>query len=205
MSRDAKMIDVVTGLGEAFRQAVSEVTVQAYTLALADLPIEAVERAALRGMRECKFMPTVAELRDLAGGVRAADRPTLAWEAVRLGLSHGPYRHVDFDDPLTNATVRSLGGWPSFVERFSDSEAEKWTRKDFLDTYARLLSSGVSGDVCRPLAGLSEVSVVDGVQVPPIAHKVATGLPVLTNGVRPAISRRDSGDDDRPKVEFKKP
>ena len=175
-TRRERMIDIVTGLGEAYRQAVSEATVNAYDLALGDLPIEAVAKAALAAMRTCKFMPNVSELRELATGIRHADRGVLAWDAV-LSSTLNPYHHVDFDDGITNAVIRSLGGWVIFIERLGSSDGVKWARKEFIDTYDRLLSAGVSGAICGPLAGISQASVRDGKIVPPEVHRITTGLP----------------------------
>ena len=167
---------VVGVLAEAFRQKASRVTFAAYEIGLGDLPDKQVEIGAAMAIRECRYMPTVKELRELASGVRDADRPALAWDAV-LKVQFNPYWHMDFDDPVVNATIRNLGGWPSFVARFTDAEAEKWARKDFVETYARLLSSGVNGDACRPLPGLSQVQVVGGEKVDPIPKRITTGLP----------------------------
>ncbi len=176
MTRREQMIDIVTGLAEAYRQSISAATVNAYDTALGDLPIESVARAALLAMRTCKFMPNVAEIRELATGVKHSDRAVLAWDAV-LRVPLNAYHHMDFDDGLINATIRNLGGWVNFVERFSSSENEKWLRKEFCDTYLRLLSANASGDVLRPLAGISQATVRDGKVVPPKVHRITTGLP----------------------------
>jgi hypothetical protein len=172
-----RLTTIVSALCEAFGRTPSDATFMAYQIGLQDLPIEAIERAGLSALRSCNFMPSPAELRELAGVVGGKDRAVLAWEVVLRHLHLGPYRHVDFDDWLINGTIRNLGGWVTFIGRFTDPEAEKWLRKEFCDTYAALHRCGVDGESCRPLAGLAEVSVVDGALVPPIPVKVATGLP----------------------------
>lgn len=188
-----RLADVVAVLGEAFRQSITDVTIRAYHLALSDVPIAAVERAAVQAMRDCKFMPTAKELRDLATGTSAESRPMLAWTAL-MRVPFDPYRHVDFDDPLVNATIRSLGGWPTFIERFTDAEAEKWARKEFLETYARLAASNVSGDLCRPLPGLATGRrlVRDGEILPPLVHRIELGIaiPPRLNQTTPALGVR---------------
>lgn len=174
-------------LAEAFRQTISEATLMAYEIGLKDIPLAQVELAVVKAIRTCRFMPTVKDLRELATGTRDSDRPVLAWDAV-LAVPLNPYKHIDFDDPLINATIRNLGGWPSFTDRFNDSESEKWVRKEFLETYQKLLSSGVNGDACRPLPGLSEVTGINGKVVPCVPMRIATGLPALPEGsVRPQL------------------
>lgn len=174
-------------LAEAFQKQITPITIRAYQLALSDVPIEQVEKAALRAMRENKFFPAAAELRQIALGT-TADRAIVAWERVLQAASdHSAYRHVDFDDGLINATIRSLGGWPQFVDRLVGDQ-EQWARKEFLEAYRALLASGADERDCRPLAGLSTGSVLpDGSQGPPRIARVETGLPLL-----PGYSRRDA-------------
>lgn len=190
MASPEKIAEYVEILAEAYRQTATETTFAAYEFGLTDLSDEQVKRAVATAIRSCKFMPTVKELRELASGMKDIDRPAVAWEAL-LQVQLNPYSHVDFDDPLINATIRSLGGWPTFIERFDGSEGEKWARKDFMECYSRLLSAGVNGDVCRPLPGLSQCQVVNGQKVEPRIVKIETGLPGLpANIVRPALNLR---------------
>lgn len=175
-----RLAQLTAALCEAFGRVPSEATFLAYRVGLEDLQSESLEFACVKAMRTCRFMPTPAELRELAGVVSGKDRAVLAWEVVLRNLCIGPYRHVDFDDGLINATIRNLGGWNTFLSRFSDAESEKWLRKEFCDTYAALHRTGVDGECCRALAGLSEVAVMpDGTLGPSIPVRVATGLPAL--------------------------
>ena len=52
------------------------------------------------------------------------------------------------------------------------ADGEKWYRISFLRTYERFAASGIDGDSCRPLAGISEKEVRDGVIVPPVATSI---------------------------------
>lgn len=174
----AKRVQMIAVLAEGFRQAITEATLMAYEMGLHDVPTGKLEAAVRQAISTCKFMPTVKELRDLATGMRDQDRGVLAWEAV-MRVPFNPYTWMDFDDHVTNATIRNLGGWPTFCERFSDAESEKWARKEFLDTYERLFVTGVNGDACRPLTGLSQKQCTNGVQHDPLPYRVATGLPAL--------------------------
>lgn len=159
-------------LGEAFRQRVSETMLDAYELGLSDLSGSQVEQAVTAAIRGCKFCPTPAELRELAGEATAADRALLAWQSVERATSIGSYRSVDFEDAIINAVIRTLGGWPALLAR-TPEEFDKWARKDFLETYRAFARTGVDGESCRPLPGLSESGSVRTVHGGSIEHRAA--------------------------------
>lgn len=140
----------IGALGETYRQPVTAVTISAYEMGLDDLSIGVIEKAIKRALREKKFFPTVAELRELAGDLSPADRCVVAWDAVkRAHRSHGFYGSVDFDDKAINAAVRSLGGWEVFDERL-EAEGEVWVRKEFDRIYQAYFRRGVT-----PIEGAS--------------------------------------------------
>lgn len=147
---------VLNLLASVYHREVTTLLLDGYWLALDDLPIGSVERGAASAMRECKFMPTPVELRELAGELRAADRAVLAWSAFERAVSAiGAYRSVDFDDPLANATVRHLGGWER-VCGLTVSEFDTWLRKDFLRAYETFCRTGVSPEAAAPLVGIHQ-------------------------------------------------
>jgi hypothetical protein len=180
-----RLVQLVAGLCEAFNRTPSQATFMAYEIGLEDLPIESIEVAVKRALRESRFMPSPAELRELGGESTSQDRATLAWDAVLKAVHLGPYKHVSFvDDRIINATIRNLGGWPSFLTRFSSAENEKWLRKDFIDTYRTLHHSQVDGDMCRPLVGLAGGAFPDGREYVPRITEVRTNLPALPAPMR---------------------
>ena len=63
----ARFGDLVGSLAVAMRMEASTPFLRAYWLALEDLTIDELETAVKRARRECEFMPTVAQLRKLAG------------------------------------------------------------------------------------------------------------------------------------------
>ena len=70
--------------GETFQEAVSDLRAEAYFVALCDIPIEALERAGLRHMRESRFFPKPVELRDFADpGWRRREENTRILEAAK--------------------------------------------------------------------------------------------------------------------------
>jgi hypothetical protein len=143
-------------MGEGYRQTVTAATIAAYELGLGDLPIVAIEQAVKRALRTSKFMPTPAELRELAGEAKPEDRAVLAWSAFeRAVLQHGGYASVCFDDAVINATVRSLGGWQRCCG-LPPEEFDKWLRKDFLQAYSAFCRAGVGPDAAAPLVGIHD-------------------------------------------------
>jgi hypothetical protein len=198
---DPRKTAAVLALAELFNRQLSEAALRLYVAALGDIAQEAIEAAVVAAGSSCKFMPSPAELRELAGcgGIRPEDRAALAWEAFsRAVVELGTYKSPDFDDPIINATCRMLGGWERCcglpVEEF-----DKWLRHDFLKTYAGLMRSGVNGELTAPLVGYCErENRCPG----PECRTVATGLPWAGESPRqlPRPKPRDV-----PRIEFQKP
>jgi hypothetical protein len=174
----------LSAMFESFGQEATKPRLLGYWLGLQDLPLERVQHAVARGIRELRHLPMPAELRGLAGVLGAVDQATLAWGDVLKAVPLGPYKHIDFEDGGCNACIRLLGGWPTFLERFSDAESEKWARIDFMKTYQSLVSSGVDGELTAPLAGLAQVAVVDRQLGPPVPVRIECARP------RQAIEQR---------------
>jgi hypothetical protein len=148
----------IAAMATTYRQEATKALYEGYWQGLKDLPLEAVRLAVTRALRESRFLPTVAELRELAGVVTPEDRCVQVWEVVRRAVYRfGYYTSVDFDDPLTNATIRNLGGWPALQERL-EKDDDQWVRKDFDRIYASLARSGISEEMAAPLMGESERS-----------------------------------------------
>jgi hypothetical protein len=84
------------------------------------------------------------------------DRSLLAWHDARKCISRvGPGDSIDFDDPLINAVIRALGGWPSFC-RVETSKIQ-WLEKDFREMYAALACCTLCEDQTRRLPGQFEI------------------------------------------------
>lgn len=150
----------IAALFSTFGQEATRDIMHGYWLGLCDLGLEVVQGAVAKAIRECDRLPRPAELRRLTGlSSKAEDLAIAAWNDVLKAVPAGPYKHLDFADKLVNATIRSLGGWPSFLSRFSSAENEKWARFEFCKTYQSFANSGVNGEAIRPLPGLSEVQV----------------------------------------------
>ena len=179
----------VTALCEMFNRRMTDTTLMAYGIGLEGMTDEQIQHAASRAMRECKFMPTPAELREFAGQLTGTDRATLAWEIALKATSLGPYQHVDFEDKTINATIRNLGGWVTFTGRLTDAESEKWLRQEFIKAYHVYAKSGVPHESSLPLPGLNEVAVKEGRLIAPEAVRIACDSK-LALGVKKPISAR---------------
>ena len=195
----AKFALLIAGAAESYRQEISDAGMYGYELALNDIPVSTIEIVVVRAMRSQRFMPSAAEIRELCdvpGEMTPEDRAVAAWGVVEQNAYRGPYRHVDFDDGLINATIRNLGGWVSLLDKTAE-EFDKWARQDFIRVYKTFMRTGASEEACRALPGLSEVGEhpvcgtdgkvrtvrLDGPTV------IETGLPALPESKVPRIGQ----------------
>lgn len=145
----------------AHRSKLTDLSMEVYLAGLGDIPDEALKAAVISCIRSNKFLPTVAEIRSQVVGT-SSERALNGWLAVLKATRFGRYRWINFSDPIVNAAVRVMGGWPGLLDRMNTPENEKWVKHEFIKTYETFLGSGVSGEVCKPLEGLSEASIKDG-------------------------------------------
>lgn len=168
--------------------------IRGYWLALSDLKLEDVQKAVVKAMRTStsnKKLPFPADLRVLAGAEVSPDQKGLfAWNDVLKALPLGPYKHVDFEDRVINACIRSMGGWPNFLSRFGSSDEEKWVRIEFLKSYKGFVEAGCNGDICRPLAGLGQKEVVNGKLSAPVPRRIGCDE---ARKIAPSLGRSSSG------------
>ncbi|GIV51208.1 MAG: hypothetical protein KatS3mg038_1729 [Candidatus Kapaibacterium sp.] len=88
----------IAGLAVAFGRDPSETLISAYVWALDDLGGGVPSSTAVkRALKECRTMPTPAELRELAGVRRPEDQALVAWEtAMRAVQRVGFYKSPNF-------------------------------------------------------------------------------------------------------------
>lgn len=172
-NEDKEAFSVAIGaMCETFGVQATKPILRGYWLGLVDLSIEDVRLAVAVSLRSSTSLPKPVDLRRYVGEQTAEQRAIDAWGDALKAVAHGPYRHVDFGDRMINATIRSLGGWPSFCERFSGSDAEKWLRLDFVKTYQALAGRNVDGEACAPLPGLSQAEAVAGCMAAPAPRRI---------------------------------
>ena len=134
--------EILMQLCDAFGKEYTVSRGKAYWLALNDLSLEHFRRAAVKCLRESKFMPVPAELREAVDIISAPERAILAFGVLSRALALGARVSVNFDDPLINAVVKNTGGWIALTRR--NEQALDMYRKAFIETYKCYMKNGIS-------------------------------------------------------------
>jgi hypothetical protein len=198
-----RFASLISALAAAKGRECDEAMLLGYEMGLDDLPVEEIERAVRESLRDRNpHMPAPGELREFAGDARPEDRAALAWEAVLRAIpSIGGYRSPDFDDPIINATVRSMGGWVALCDQTVEQQ-DRFTRAQFLKTYAGLTRTGISPELGAPLIGIAEKhNATHRLEGYDASAPIATGLPWAGKPVK----RLGEGRQGVPLLELKKP
>ncbi len=192
----------ITMLAEMFGKPVSPGLFRAYELGLRGMSVEQIKSATEQALRECRFMPPPAELRELVY-LRLPDRAVKAWLSFEQAVVENGYiRTVTFDDPVINATVRALGGWEHCCG-MPANEFDTFLQKRFQETYQALARAGVSDEQAAPLVGwFDRENALMGYDAQPLTE-IETGLPRLPQRTtKPKeIYQRPA---DMPRLELKK-
>lgn len=173
MSKPLEPSELITMLADVLNRKLTPQSLMGYEVALADVPLDALNAAVMTLLRTSRFMPSPAEIREAAGAVGGLpapkDRPTLAWIDVRRAISQvDAYGSPDFDDKLINATIRAMGGWVALCD--ATLEQLIWREKDFKQTYAALASQNLPDEMTTRLAGICEKE--NGPCHPPPVHQI---------------------------------
>lgn len=110
---DAEIVEQVGLLVAAFPYAqIPKATVRVYEKALADVPIGILETVVAQCIADCKFFPTVAEIRERVSLLATPARLSgpEAWDVVVAALKSGRYYFSDpkFEDPAIQVCVDAL-------------------------------------------------------------------------------------------------
>ena len=117
--RNEDFVPLMRSLCAAFKQDPTTDLLIAYWMVFEEFSLDDFKRAVKRAVTECKFMPVPSELISLSGHLSVSERAVLAWTRVLSAVSTcGPYGAVEFEDRAINATVRNMGGWPTFCGLF---------------------------------------------------------------------------------------
>lgn len=122
-------------LAAAFPTArLTEATIRVYARALSDLTYPQLHQIFGRAVRECKFLPSVAELLSYVSAT-ADDAALLAWTALSQAASRvGLYASLEIEDRCAAEALRQVfGSWPHYCSL--DSAAVNQRRGEFLAAY----------------------------------------------------------------------
>ena len=156
--RNPRIVAAIVMLCEGYNRRPTDATFAAYEVGLAGLSEADVERATATALQKLKFMPTPSELRELAGsgGSSFDTMAEHAWRDFSDAVRRlGPDHSVSFADGVTNAVIRTHGGWVRVCE-MDGEEFAKWYRKDFLACYVRFCRDGCSEGLRAYHVGLFE-------------------------------------------------
>lgn len=110
-----------------------------YRKMLDDVPIPVLHKAVEACVRESRFLPTIAEIREKAEAVykqaKGIESPdaSRAWGEVMREISHtGSYGKPKFTDPLTTEAVKRMG-WRSICN--ADISTTSVQRAQFIKIY----------------------------------------------------------------------
>lgn len=137
---DAAFATVLGGLSAAYGGGkLSGDMIRIYALALSDVPLDEVRRACSRAVRDCKYMPSVAELRAYTVAP-AEDAALIAWTSFcQAAETAGAWASVIVDDGIAAAALAAVyGGWPSFCAQSDDGPSLTLHRQEFLAMYRQL-------------------------------------------------------------------
>lgn len=154
-----RFAEILAALGETFNEPISEVRVNAYTLALADLEPEAVLTAMVACLRDCKFFPRPAEIREKVLG-NTADQAELAWSQTVQAVQRVGYLRTPDLPPATMQAIRNVwGSWGRLCETLpaEGTELLGW-RKAFMQAY---------GAAARATMALPEATLTERSQLAP--------------------------------------
>lgn len=184
-SKQAKILDGLVLLANAFAETVTEARLEAYLAALDDLTLEQFSLACNRAMRELKFFPKIAELRTLALG--SADERKIveaeaAWRYVneylrKWGVERLPlYRNGEvisaprFDERIDYA-LRRIGGLWALNQ--VTSTALPFMHRDFCEAYD--VAPRAPADSRSLIGAIEQLAAMDVESLPVDSH----GAPIV--------------------------
>lgn len=101
---------------DTFNESLSDVKTEAYFDALSDYSIGQVSGAFRLALRQCRFMPRPADLRELIDG-NSSEAADAAWGAVLREIRRVGYIGVpNLDDRTMRAVCELWGGWQRLCE-----------------------------------------------------------------------------------------
>lgn len=114
----AKIAELIGAMATLFPGEVNDERNRAYVNMLKDIPIPVLTAAIDQCCAECKFLPSVAEIREKAATLTRADRPPAlqAWKTVTDAIQHYGYdrsltalQAIAAENPIAAEATQYLG------------------------------------------------------------------------------------------------
>jgi hypothetical protein len=139
-----------------------------YAEYLADIPADALRASVRQAIATCRFMPTIAELRDACRAVSGGSDESTALVAYgrtmeELSQARGESRAARLDDPIAREVVKALGGGHYLLS----SDSRSTDRAHFVHAYRELAERRAAEERIAPQARAA------------LGTSDATGLPEL--------------------------
>jgi hypothetical protein len=141
--------------GQHYQQAIDELSVVAFQIGLSDLDAEELNTACIRALRECEFIPKVADIRNRCRQARDKEiivaviasemyEKTMNW--LRLNDANPKANYSELP-PIAEYSMKTAGGREAMLS--PDEGDREWARKHFVESYGkiyeRLKENGVTG------------------------------------------------------------
>lgn len=160
---------IMMAMGAVFGTQVTEAMLDAYWMALEDLELDELARAAKAMISGSEFFPRPVQIRRAAGEKSPEDRAADAWVCFEQAWRRYSSAELDFEDSLINATVRAIGGPAALGDKTVDEWP--WVQKAFEKTYARYCQYPPPEDLRSALPSKSRYSITERVTIPAIGGR----------------------------------
>lgn len=119
-----EFLKLCTLMSQAFDKPMSEALIDIYFDSLKDFDIEQIDSAVKQSIASKKFMPKVAELRELIEGSRE-DKAELAWRTfLDLVKFEGAYPSLQVYDGPMGYAIDCMGGWQTACTKLGAASPE---------------------------------------------------------------------------------
>lgn len=171
--RQTKLTEVVGTLCLTFGREFDPRLVEIWDKALADIPIDQIEKAAMIWVSGTgKRFPSPSDIRDLVQG--SPDQKAL--DALEICIKHSRFDNSpEFANPaIAVAIERTAGGWESWCEwvRWMPEEQFQWKRKEWINQYKHAAQHGLRPTMKRFVGYREQLTMSSGPFYGPIETKL---------------------------------
>ena len=144
-------------VAEQYGKSFSPDVIMLYWKALGDFEWSAVKHALFLHIRNADtgmYLPKIADIIKMLDGT-TSDQAMVAWTDVEKAMSRvGAYASVVFDDNITQAVIRDMGGWAGMCHKQIDELP--FVAKEFQQRYRHYKSTNKPTNHPKVLIGSAE-------------------------------------------------